>query len=51
MDCMEMFGGQGTTTYILSKFHGLQTGINFEMLCGADFSKQADVQYLFCLHK
>ena len=47
MDCMEMFGGQGTTTYILSKFHCLQTGINFEMLCGVDFSKQADVQYLF----
>ena len=47
IDCMEMFGGQGTTTYILSKFHGLQTGINFEMLCGVDLSKQADVQYLF----
>ena len=47
IDCMEMFGGQGTTTYILSKFHGLRIGIKFEMLCGVDLSKQADVKYLF----
>eukprot|EP00435_Cladocopium_sp_Y103_P048141 s730_g14.t1 len=47
IDCMELFGGQGLTTYILSKFHGLRTGVNFEMMCGVDLSKQADVQYLF----
>jgi hypothetical protein len=51
IDCMELFGGQGTTTYILSKFHGLRTGINFEMMCGVDLSKPADVQYLFAYIK
>lgn len=47
IDCMVMFGGKGTTTYILSKHHNLKTGVNFELTVGIDLLKEDDVRYLF----
>ena len=47
IDCMELFGGSGTTTFLLAKYHGLKTGVNFELSCGIDLSKDADIRYLF----
>jgi len=38
---MEMFGGAGTTTFLLVKYYGLKAGANFELMCGID---------LLCLH-
>ena len=47
LDCMELFGGSGTTTFVLAKHYGLRTGVNFELLCGVDLTKRDDVEYLF----
>ena len=47
IDCMEMFGGAGSTTFVLFKHYGLRTGVNFELMCGIDLNKAKDVQYLF----
>ena len=47
IDCMELFGGAGTTTFLLVKYHGLRTGVNFELKCGIDLHKAEDIQYLF----
>lgn len=47
IDCMELFGGAGTTAFMLAKYHGLRTGVNFELRCGIDLHKVEDIQYLF----
>ena len=47
LDCIELFGGKGSTTMILAKHHNLRTGINFELLAGVDLSKAEDLNYLW----
>ncbi|CAK8991858.1 Uncharacterized protein SCF082_LOCUS2835 [Durusdinium trenchii] len=47
IDCIELFGGSGTTILILAKHHNMTTGLNFEMLCGVDLQQAPDVTYLF----
>ena len=47
IDCMELFGGSGTTTFLLFKYYGMKTGVNFELMCGIDLTKGEDIHYLF----
>ena len=51
IDCMEMFGGAGTTTFVLAKFYGLKTGVNFELSCGVDLTRSVDIHFLFAYIK
>ena len=47
VEVMEIFGGDATTTWILSKKHGVKTGWNFDLTVGVDLRKKSDVALLW----
>ena len=46
LDAIELFGGKGQTIMLLAKYHGMKTGINFELLAGIDLQKESDIRFL-----
>ena len=46
VEVMEIFGGDATTTWILSKKHGVRTGWNFDMTVGVNLLDPKDVSLL-----
>ena len=43
---VELFGGEGLTSNLCSRLHGLTSGKNFEIQCGIDLNKATDRQML-----
>ena len=47
IEVMEVFGGDATTTWILSKKHGVKTGWNFDLTVGVNLCDPRDVELLW----
>ena len=43
---VELFGGSGSTLFLLVKVHGLKSGINFDFTTGFNLNRAEDVQVL-----
>ena len=51
IDVLEIFGGDGTTTWLLCKKHGLKSGWNFDLTVGMDLTSECDIRLLWTFLK